>query len=247
MVNFEVLDLAGNDPDSQISFKSITHQKFFSIILVDFLSKTDERVGVRKPSFLGAMKSICTSPCFNVNNSIAALSKAVHEFSEWLEQEIEADVWLPSISLDTILKLSRLDFLKICGNTSKHSFLRSGHTAKSLQNILKKSGEPIELEDSFLILGDLYEKFHTDIFNYHGSTLAEFLNNIRWGIYEYLQPEFCRSIVRVSVEPPKYRYTYPEKVKAGIAKECYWELMNEVRKEPYMRRFEVNKWLKMRY
>src|SRR5215218_1142153 len=44
--------------------------------------------------------------------------------------------------------------------------------------------------DALLALADFYEKFHTDILNYHASTIAEFLNNIRWGIYEYLQPEF---------------------------------------------------------
>jgi hypothetical protein len=34
-------------------------------------------------------------------------------------------------------------------------------------------------------LDDFYERFHKDILNYHSSTIAEFLNNIRWGIYEY--------------------------------------------------------------
>ncbi len=63
-----------------------------------------------------------------------------------------------------------------------------------------------------LALGDFYERFHTDILNYHSSTIAEFLNNIRWGIYEYLQPEFRRSIVWEESNPRKYRYTVVSRI-----------------------------------
>jgi hypothetical protein len=38
MVNFETLELKGQDPDSEISFPTSTHQKFFNVLLVDFLS-----------------------------------------------------------------------------------------------------------------------------------------------------------------------------------------------------------------
>lgn len=247
MVNFEVLNLAGSDPDSNILFKSTTHQAFFNIILVDFLSRTDKKAVVRQTSFLRAMKSICKNPCFDTNGSVTLLNKAANEFGDWLEQEVEVETWLPSISVDTTLKLSRICFLKMCGNISKHNFLRSAGFAQELIDIIKKSGESIELDDALLVLGDFYERFHTDIFNYHSSTIAEFLNNIRWGIYEYLQPEFQRSIVWEGGDSQKYRYTYPAEVKAGVAKKYYWELMNEVCKEPCMRKFEVTKCLKMRY
>ena len=247
MVNFEVFELTGSDPDSQILFKSITHQRFFNIILVDFLSRTDKKAVVQQTSFLGAIKFICNNPGFNTNNSISALSKAANEFSDWLEQEVEVEAWMPSINTETTLKLSRIRFLKMCGNISKHNFLRSVGPAQELRDILEKSGVLVGLDDALLVLGDFYERFHIDIFNYHGSTLAEYLNNIRWGIYEYLQPEFQRSIVWEDGDPPKYRYTYPDEVKVGVAKECYWELMNEVRIAPYMRKFEVTKWLKLRY
>ena len=43
MVNFELMSLVGDDPDSNILFKSSIHQKLFNIILVDFLSRTDKR------------------------------------------------------------------------------------------------------------------------------------------------------------------------------------------------------------
>ena len=83
----------------------------------------------------------------------------------------------------------------MCGDISKHNVLRSVGVAEELQQTLVASGVSVELEDAMLALGDFYERFHMDILNYHSSTIAEFLNNIRWGIYEYLQPEFRRSIV----------------------------------------------------
>lgn len=247
IVNFEVLALAGNDPDSQISFHSITHQKFFNIVLVDFLSRTDKRSSITQISYLGALKAISENPSFNVGGSIAPLNQATHVFVEWLEQEVEIQIWLPSIDKETVLKIQRITFLKMCGDISKHNFLRNLGTAEDLKDALERSSVSIELDDALLALSNFYEKFHTDILNYHGSTIAEFLNNIRWGIYEYLQPEFHRSIVWESHSPPKYRYTYPDDILSRFAKECYWELMNEVRTPPYMRRFQVTKWLKLRY
>lgn len=247
IVNFEVLALGGNDPDSQISFHSITHQRFFNIVLVDFLSRTDKRSPVNQTSYLGALKAISENPSFNVEYSITLLGEATHAFVEWLEQEVEIQIWLPSIDKETILKIQRITFLKMCGDISKHNFLRNPGTAEDLKDALGRSGILIELDDALLALSDFYERFHTDILNYHGSTIAEFLNNIRWGIYEYLQPEFHRSIVWESHNPPNYRYTYPDGIVSRFARECYWEIMNEVRMPPYIRRFQVTKWLKLRY
>lgn len=247
MVNFELLALNGADPDSQISFKSIIHQRFFNIILVDFLSQTDKRGPIKPTSYLSGLKSICKKPSFNIANSVTSLYEATYRFEEWLEQQVEVDVWLSSIDKEAAIKISRKNFLKMCGNISKHNFLRLGIVANELKKILKKSGIPIEIDDSLLLLAGFYERFHSDILNYHSSTIAEFLNNIRWGIYEYLQPEFQRSIVWEGQNPPKYHYTYPEGVKAKFARECYWEIMNEINNPPYVRRFEVTKWLKRRY
>ena len=105
----------------------------------------------------------------------------------------------------------------------------------------------VELEAALLALEDFYSWFHDHVLNYHGSTIAEYLNNIRWGIYEYLRPEFERSIVWESRDPPEYRYTVPRDVTSQFGRESYWELMNLVRSEPYMRRFQATKWQKLRY
>jgi hypothetical protein len=247
MVNYEIFDLNGFDPESQIMFHSITHQRFFNIILVDFLSRSDRKVIGEQQSYLGAIQSICQNPSFNEGNSIESLSCATDEFISWLEQEIKAEIWLPSIETDTILSIKRIEFLKICGNISKHNFSRLSGVANDVVKILVRNDINVGLEEALLVLDEFYERFHTDILNYHSSTIAEFLNNIRWGIYEYLQPEFRRSTVWESGSPLMYTYTYPESIQSKFAKSCYWDLMNEVRSVPYMRRFRVTKWLKLRY
>ncbi|MBU0634659.1 MAG: hypothetical protein KKA52_06305, partial [Candidatus Omnitrophica bacterium] len=73
MVNYEIMDLLGNDPNCNISFKSMTHQKYFNIILLDFLSCSDKKVLGEQQSYLGAIRAICKSPNFNKNNSIRSL------------------------------------------------------------------------------------------------------------------------------------------------------------------------------
>ncbi|WP_199303242.1 hypothetical protein [Coleofasciculus sp. FACHB-SPT9] len=247
MVNYEVFDLNGSDPESQIMFHSITHQRFFNIILVDFLSCSDKKVIGEQQSYLSAIRSICQSPSFNEGESINNLVLATDRFIDWLEQEVQVETWLPSIETNAVLSIKRIEFLKICGNISKHNFSRLSGAVNELIKIFKRNNVDIDLEKSLLVLNEFYERFHTDILNYHSSTIAEFLNNIRWGIYEYLQPEFCRSIVWESKNPPIYKYTYPLDIKNEFAKSCYWELMNEMRSVPYIRRFQVTKWLKLRY
>lgn len=247
MVNFEIMSIAGKDPDSKISFKSMTHRMFFNIILVDFLSCIDPKGPIKRTSYLGGLRAISDTPCFDENGSVGQLKEATYEFKNWLEQEIDVDIWLPSIDKDTTIKIARFNFLKMTGDISKHNYLRAVSVAEDLKNILAKSGVEVDIEEALFALSEFYERFHDDILAYHTSTIAEFLNNIRCGIYYYLEPEFKRSIVWESKDPPRYHYTYPEDVSSDFAKTCYWDLMNEVRSKPYMRKFEVTKWLKLRY
>ncbi len=247
MVNFELMSLDGNDPDSNITFKSYTHQRFFNIIFVDFLSCTDKKAPIEQTSYLGGLSKIIGNPYFNENNSVHNLKVATQEFKDWIDQEVEVDVWLPSIDKETKLHISRFNFLKMTGNISKHNYLRAISVAEELKVILSRSGITVDINQALLALAEFYERFHTDILNYHSSTIAEFLNNIRWGIYDYLQPELKKSMVWEGGYPPKYHYTYPKGIQSEFAKACYWELMNELLEKPYMRKFEVTKWLKRRY
>ena len=249
MVNWEVVKLAGEDPHSNISFNSMTHKKFFNILLVDFLSCSDKNILGVQVSYLGALKEICNSPKFNIDNSINRLTQATHEFADWLEKKITVErVWLPSIDLEIDLSIKRIEFIKICGNISKHNFTRLSGVVRELKNIFNRNNKILKDEDALLIIDEFYQWFHDDIFSYHSSAIAEFLNNIRWGIYEYQAPEFQQSIVYETEEHPiKYHYTYPDGIKNGFAKTCYWELMNDIRSKPYMKKFKVTDYLKMRY
>ena len=246
-VNFELLTLLGDDPNTQIQFKTITHQRFFNIALVDFLSCTDSKAPVERKSYLSALRSIANAPSLAVNDSAVSLRGATADFVGWLNAEVEVDIRLASINVQTTLPMKRVLFLKMAGDIAKHNVLRAVGVAEELQALLSKKGHQVSLESAMLALADFYSHFHTNILGYHSNTIAEFLNNVRWGIYEYLQPEFARSIVWESHDPPRYQYTFPMEIRDDYAKECYWSLMNDVRTPPYMRRFQVSRWLKLRY
>lgn len=241
MMNYEMMNLA----DAFICFSSITHQKYFNIILVDFLSCSDKRVIGEEQTYLEAITKICKNPNFNENGSVNNLTKATKDFVEWLEQEIRVETWLPTISTNVFLSIKRIEFIKICGNISKHNFSRLSFTANDLLEILARNQVNIELKDALLILNDFYERFHFDILSSCASVICEFLNNIRWGIFEYLKPEFSRSCISESSWGfPSYRYTFPKDITNEFTKNCYWDLMNDVRKIPCMPRFQVPDYIK---
>ena len=113
--------------------------------------------------------------------------------------------------------------------------------------ILKSNGNNISLDEGYLVIPEFYDWFHEHVLNYHSSAIAEFLNNMRWGIYEYLKPEFDRSFTKDDPASIAYRYIYPSDCSNPVIRTMYWDLMNSVRTEPYVPRFEVTKYLKMRY
>jgi len=244
MVNWEVMELVGEDPHSEVVFHSAIHRKFFNILLVDFLSRPDEKF-TESQSYLSVLKEICESPSFSSDNSINTLVQATEEFSSWLAEEVIIGVWLSDINLKIDLSIKRLEFIKICGNISKHNFTRLSRVVGELKRILKRNGRILQDEDVLLIIDDFYQRFHDDIFSYHSSTIAEFLNNIRWGIYEYLQPELRRSLV--IDDGMRYHYKYPDGLSNSFAKACYRELMDDIRSKPFMKKFQVTKYLKKRY
>lgn len=249
MVNFEVIMLIGDHPHHEIRFNSTTHKKYFNIILLDFLSCSDKNILGKQLSYLTALREICEAPNFNENDSIKNLAISTKEFTEWLEKEVVINkIWLASIDMEIDLSIKRIEFIKICGNISKHNFSRLSGVVRDLTKIFKRNEIILEDKKVLLILGEFYEWFHDDIFSYHSSVIAEFLNNLRWGIYEYLHHEYQQSIIYEDTDKiPKYHCTYPEKINNDFAKNCYWDLMNEVCSKPYMKKFQVTRYLKMRY
>lgn len=250
-VNYEVLDLNHNGLDSEIRFKSATHQKFFNIMFLDFL--TLKIFGPNEPC-IEAVQTVVKSPCFNRANSISDLSLAVEQLLAWLEQDVRlihrGDTrmfWFPSIDREIALSIKRKEFIKICGTISKHNRLGLTRQAEIIKKIFERNKVILELTEALLVMEDFYQHFHDDIFNYHSSTIAEFLNNVRLGVHDYLQPEYHHSYVYEGGEFLKYRFTYPANVKSAYGKTCYWDLMNKIRAKPYMPKFLVTEWLKKRF
>lgn len=255
MVNYQMFLKLTKDHDVELRFESSTHQRLFNILLVDFLSRINHKVfGLPVPppspmaeqSYLHYLRLICDGPTLNpVSDSIRT---PLETFVQWLETECVVEkVWLPSIDLETDIRVKRIEFIKICGNITKHNFTRLNAIADQIQKLMAANGHSINIDQSYLIIPEFYEWFHDNIFSYHSSAIAEFLNNIRWGIYEYLRPEFKRAYRKDDPYSILYRFEYPTGCRNPMAQSGYYDLMNAARSEPYMPRFEVTRFLKMRY
>lgn len=191
---------------------------------------------------------MCNNPQLFDISHIGFLNNAVDKFYSWLNQgSIIHEGWFPSINVKMNLKIRREDFVIIYGNTSKHNGTQQTRQVKKLQDILKGNGVELSVSEFQLAIKDFREQFE-GIYTYHASVLAELLNNIKWGIYKYLNP--LRKLIISYPDPSdplKYSYNYPLGIESKLGKDWFWELMNDVRKEPYVQEFKVTKFFKMRY
>jgi hypothetical protein len=254
MLNYQVVNLNHNDPNSHIGFNTSIHKKFFNIILVDFLSAKIFGIG---KTCLDALKDVSENPQYNLE--VTSLQNATRNFDKWLNQEIELknkhdgetrDFWFPTINKAICLSITRKEFIEICGNISKHNPFVLNREAKRIAGIFSKSNVIIDAPQALLLIGEFYEQFHDDLFSYHCSTIAEFLNNLRWSIFEYLQPLYNKSVEWYWHEYFKhkaYRYNIPTDLTTPYAKDIFWNLMNDVSSKPYMPKFEVMRHLKGMY
>ncbi len=247
MVNFEVFQVVGTSPKANILFHTSTHQKLFNILLVDLLSKSDTQLVGRRVEYLVALEEICDQPNFDLAGSIANLRSAIIAANDWLSFKPTVDVWLPSANSEVKITLPRSNFISICGNVSKHSILRRSQQAKKLRAILEQAEVCLTMDGALLALEEFYERFHTDILNYHASKIAELLNEIQWGVYDYLLPEYKRSYVYDGGAARQYHFCYPDDMRSDLAKSLYWDLMDWIHLKPIIERFTVTKHLRMRY
>jgi hypothetical protein len=100
------------------------------------------------------------------------------------------------------------------------------------------------VEQSWLAIANTQERFSEDLLAFYCTRITGLLNDVRWGIHEYLLPEFRRSFTRDPSHEIMYRYQHPEGVALEFAKVCYWDLMNKVRGGPILPRFTVPEYLK---
>ncbi len=247
LVNNEMFTVTGNPDDATIMFPSVTHQRLFNVLLVDFLSRTDKRGPVSSSSFLSALRTVCSNPRFGSAEAVANLKAAVNQFTTWLEERPSIQVWLPSVERNATLAISRIDYLKMAGDLAKHDPLRAVGVAEDLQRHLGECEVPVDLDEALLALPDFYERFHSDILNYHASYIAEMLNNIRWGIHTYLCPHYHSVLESIPGDPPRYQYRVPKSISSQFARVRYWDLMNDVRSTPYVAPFKTTVYLRKRY
>mgnify|MGYP000695836892 CR=1 FL=1 len=260
MVNFAIFcDLGEKTADTNLRPQTPDALRLFNILVTDFLSplqhnhkkilpfdlpRPPENPTPSDTTFLFYLKNICAKP--NFANGQRSFETPVIAFSKWIgEKSFVEDVWFPSCQLKTNLTIERKKWIKFCGNIAKHSFPRLERNVLQIRNALKENGVNVDAGEAYEILPEFQAWFHTHLFAYHASTIAEYLNEIRWGIFEYLKPEFARSFHRTG--EVKYHFEIPEMIKQPLARTMYWDLMNRCRSEPYFPRFEVTKYLKMRY
>ena len=250
LVNSEMLTIGNTDP-TNVRFKSTTHAQMFNVLLVDLLSKIDRKGFGTDQTYLGAIGEIVEYPRLGEHESVQLLWQSVTAFREWLEKPFTIEqMWLPSIWSGYDIDLKRIDMIKISGNICRHNVLRSAGTAMSVRTLLCCNEIKIDLGQSLLLLSEINEWLHDKVFIYHSSTIAEFLNNIRWGIHGYLYPECLNSVKiigKISGDLPRYRYVVPPDIHNEYARHCYRGMMDQVRHRPYMRKFRVHDFLKRRY
>lgn len=249
MINWEIMTFHFQDTDSAVSFKTSSHKTLFNILIVDFLSIPSDFFNGEK-TYLERLSDICESPNLSDKN-INGLRLSVQKFKEWLSEiVIVENRWFSTIELKVDLKIKRSDFITICGDICKHNFTRLTWKANKILKIMGENGIIISRDKALYALEDFHEQFHQDVFTYHSSTIAEFLNNIRWGIYVYANAERNRSMKESrdkKMHFPKYQYIYPPQVISDLGKKYYWDLMNDVKCEPFIQPFEVTKHLKTKF
>jgi hypothetical protein len=253
MVNWETMSFTFRDPDSSVIFHTRTHKAFFNILLVDLLSIPSEFFNDKK-NYIERLKDICENPLMGklaAKKDIFFLRKSVNAFATWLLQTVVVEKrWFPSIDLQIDLSIQRQAFVTMCGNISKHNFTQQTRQAVKLQKILEKNEKFLSLDKCLIALEDFQKQFYDDIFSYHAATLAEFLNNIRWGIFLYASAERERRVVNWHDEKlnlNRYKYEYPSDITSELGETYYWNLMNDVIRPPYIQQFQVTKYLKMQY
>lgn len=149
---------------------------------------------------------------------------------------------LPSLGLNVELTLLRAELLYIIGNHAKHNLARLTALSRRIKELLARNGYAVEIEQVPLALDDFREHLQEDYFVYYGTWLAELVNNLRWGIQDYLAPTFQRAYTRVSDE--RYSYTYPASIVHNVPKEWFWRLMNHILTRPYIGRFAGSRYLR---
>jgi hypothetical protein len=233
-----------------LMFRTKECSELFGIFLADFLSAPRPGAfgisalrgkGSFGKTYLGHLHNLLSAPKFKGDTT--HLSSSVVGFADWLDGFIEvSDVCLPSIERNGPLRVQRMAYLKICGTISKHGFTRLGGIVSELQRILRENKTEIDEGEGYLLIPDFRVWFQEHVYLASSTTIAWFLNEIRWGIFEYLRTEYKRAYrpTHVITGAQMYEYDVPSQITKPLVRSMYWDLMNEVRVRPYFPRFTVH-------
>lgn len=249
ILNHALMEICGKEKhlkDVTVLFHSRIHQQLFLIRLLDFAKETGDfgLTGV-KGSCLDVIASACETKTFDTNNSVCALKDATTKLQQWLNTPATLKLWIPTLNIEAELKVTRLYLLYISGNEAKHNISRLTGLTKNIQKMLGDHGHIVPLEQIPLALDDFAEHLTEHFFVYYSTWLAELLNNLRWGLQEYLNPIF-KNCYKSAPELGEmaYRYDYPISMDSDISKSWFWRLMNNIRTGPYYEKFSASEYLK---
>lgn len=265
MVNHVIFCLPGDKQENTNLLPQTSETlRQFAILLRDFLSPVTSKgrdpipFDLPKPpqggratdnTTLYYLANICKLPL--LGTEVHSLAAVVHEFTEWLEAfAYVPDVWLANIEVEVSLNVKRIDFIRMGGDIGKHNFLRLGGQAAKLRKILRENGVEITEDQSYAALPDCWDWFHTHLFAYHASTIAEYLNNIRYSIIRYIRPVASASY-RVTGKIDEYAdmFTYerPTEIMNEFAWNHYFQLLYMSQIKPNFPEFSVTDALKKRF
>ena len=264
MVNGTLFMKIDHARPAHLMFKTRQHSRLFIILLGDFLSEIRAFKGDPVPfglkkapsnarpsnlTFLFHLRQVCEGPRLGVDST--SLSECIEAFADWLEGDfVVSGVNLPDIDVVADLRVERFRYIKMCGDIAKHNLARLSTNVRHLRKLLETAGHAVSEQDAYLAIDNFFEWFAEDIFIYHSSQIAEFLNNIRWAIFEYLQPEYRRSWHLTDKATPDlsiYGYHIPDEITETVARAMYWDVMNRVRAKPYIKPFVISDAFKQRY
>lgn len=242
----ELRDVSRFPGECEVYFHSRIHQQLFLIRLLDFAKEGgDSKLTGTIGSCLDVLRSACGTRSFDSNGSIDQLKASIEDLEKWLAYKAPITLWLPTLDINATIEVSRMDFLSISGNYSKHNLSRLTGVSKGISKILGDHGYLVPLEQIPLALDDFREHLDENFFVYYGTWLAELISNIRWGLQSYLKPVFHRSYRTVDGnESGMYRYEYPDAIQHEIARRWFWRLMNNIRTRPYLKKFVGSHYLK---
>jgi len=231
--------------EAEAWFPSPVHQQLFLIRTLDLAKEAGSKAltGV-SGSCVQVLEAACGTRAFDVDGSSATLCAATTAMRGWLDAVEPLRLWLGSLDLEATIAVSRAEFLHIAGNQSKHNLSRLTGVSTRISEALGQAGHAVPPEQVPLALDDFREHLQEDYFIYYGTWLAELLNNVRWGLQEYLFPAFKTAYTRDPHDEIRYSYAYPPDVRADIPRQWFWRLMNNIRSGPPLKRFVGAHYLK---